>query len=405
MANAAANLIELAGSNRSFYVPGFELRVKGAPLPRNAVRDVSEVTYEDATDRVDGFTLVIANWDDTLRAPKYVGLPKARLNEPNAQLFQPDNEIQLLMGYQGDLRLLMTGVITTLDVEFPEQGGSKLTVHGLNVLDRLRRKQYSWTWPDDDATSIRDSDVALALARSPDDAKNRPGLGIKVKVDPAAQAREPALPRVVMQNQYPIVFLLERARRRGYEITIDERKPSGGGATPEKVLYFGPTSELADVTYVLEWGKSLQSFRPLFSSARQLAAVTVCGFDRKAKKPIAERAELKDLPQADRVNADLMQYTITAGREDVVTDQPVNTQDEARKKAFTILREQQQKMVTCSGTTVGLPDLRAGRNAVIRGTGFPFDGVYFITGTRHTLGEQGYRTTFDAKRIAPEAGR
>ena len=400
MATASTSLIELAGSNRSFYVPGFELRVKGAPLPRNVVRDVSEVTYEDGTDRVDGFSLALANWDDAKRAPKYVGLPMARLNEPNAQLFQPDNEIQLLMGYQGDLRLLMTGIITTLDVEFPEQGGSRVTVHGLNVLDRLRRKQYSWTWPDDGATSIRDSDVALALARAPDDAKNRPGLGIQVKVDPAAQSREPALPRVVMQNQYPIVFLLERARRRGYEITIDEQP---GGA--QKVLYFGPTSELANVTYVLEWGKSLQSFRPVFSSARQLAAVTVCGFDRKAKKQIAERVELKDLPQADRVNADLMKYTIAAGREDVVTDQPVNTQEEARKKAFAILREQQQKMVTCSGTTVGLPDLRAGRNVVVRGTGFPFDGVYFLTGTRHTLGEQGYRTTFDAKRIRAEAGR
>jgi uncharacterized protein len=399
---SGTNLVELATTNRSFYVPAFELRVRGAPLPRNVVRDVSEVTYEDGTDKVDGFTLAVANWDTTERRPKYIGLPANRPNDPNARLFEPGNEIQLLVGYQGDMRLMMTGFITTLDVEFPEQGGSRMVAHGLNVLDRLRRRQYSWSWPDDGSTGIRDSDVALALARPPNDAQGRPGLGMRIRIDANARGREVAQPNIFMNNQYPIVFLLERARRLGYEVTIDE-EAAPGAATPERILYFGPTTQLSNIAYVLEWGRSLQSFRPVYSSAGQLYAVTVCGWDRRAKARIEERVTLDTIPESELANPDLIAVARSANREDVVVDQPVGSVQEARRRAGDILRGQQHGMVTATGSTVGLPDLRAGRSVVIRGTGQPFDGRYFVTATRHTVNEQGYRTSFDAKRIGPEA--
>lgn len=124
------------------------------------VRDVSEVVYEDGTDRVDSFTLALANRDATKRQQRYIGLPQKRMGEDTAKLFQPGNEVQLFMGYQGSPKLMMTGFITTLDVEYPEQGGSRAMVHGLNVIDRLRRRQYSWTWPDDGSKQTCDSDIA-----------------------------------------------------------------------------------------------------------------------------------------------------------------------------------------------------------------------------------------------------
>jgi phage protein D len=347
--------------------------------------------------------LALGNWDAAKRRTKYIGLLPERMSDNDAKLFQPGNEIQLLMGYQDNLKLMMTGFITTLDAEYPEQGASRVMVHGLNVIDRLRRRQFTWTWPDDGARSIRDSDIALKLSGDADDAKGRPGLGLKVKVDPAAQAREPALDHVTMNNQFPIVFLLERARRNGYQVTIDEES-AGAGQQPVQTLYFGPTVDLADVTYVLEWGRSLQSFRPIYGSAKQLYAVTVCGWDRRTKQKIAEKTTLDMLAANECPNLDLIQPVKDINREDVVTDQPVNTIEEARKRGRSILREQQHGMVKATGATVGLPDLRAGRVVVIRGAGMPFDGRYFVTSTRHTIGEQGYRTTFEALRFGAESG-
>jgi phage protein D len=57
-------------------------------------------------------------------------------------------------------------------------------------------------------------------------------------------------------------------------------------------------------------------------------------------------------------------------------------------------------MVEATGTSVGLPELRAGQQLLIRGLGARFSGVYFVTKTTHTLNDSGYVTKFTARREA-----
>jgi phage protein D len=59
-------------------------------------------------------------------------------------------------------------------------------------------------------------------------------------------------------------------------------------------------------------------------------------------------------------------------------------------------------MVEATGTTVGLPDLRAGRAVIIRGTGEHFDGRYTVISSTHIFNEIGYRTNFTARRVEPK---
>src|SRR5579884_2538358 len=56
-----------------FYVPQFEVRIKGVGLPRDVLRDVREVTYHDDIDAIDGFQITVNNWDPNKRVYKYVG--------------------------------------------------------------------------------------------------------------------------------------------------------------------------------------------------------------------------------------------------------------------------------------------------------------------------------------------
>ena len=51
-----------------------------------------------------------------------------------------------------------------------------------------------------------------------------------------------------------------------------------------------------------------------------------------------------------------------------------------------------------TGSTIGLPDLRAGQVIKIKGVDYRFDGEYFVTQTTHTLDTNGYKTTFKARR-------
>ncbi|SIT58619.1 Phage protein D-like protein [Mesorhizobium prunaredense] len=391
--SAAAKIIPLHKETQPFYVPAFELHVKGRPVP---VRDVIEVRYEDGIEKIDGFTLTVNNWDTVTQKPLYYG------HEANAGIFVPGNKIRLYMGYQGDLRLMMTGLITSIDVQFPESGSSRIVVSGLNVLERFRRTQYTWSWPEEKKEGIRDSEVAKLLERQPDDKAGRPGLGVEVRTDKAAAGKEPLLPNIYMNNQFPIIFLMERARRCGYEVLAGEE--DRGGSEPHSYLYFGPTNSLRDVTYELEWGKSLVSFHPTFASAQQIFAVKVCGWDRTAKKRIEERRTLDDLKDV-APNRDHIVVARTANREEVITDPPARTVEEAKKRADEVLKKSIGRMVEATGTTVGLPDLRGGKSVSITRTGVQFDGLYTVLSSTHTLDSSGYRTNFTARRVEPPANK
>jgi phage protein D len=399
-------LISLAASKADYYAPDFALYVFDNPVAPNIVRDIVEIKYEDSVERIDGFTLTVNNWNTTTRRPIYFGHYRDEPAKDHPRLFEPGTELMLFMGWQGDLRLMMTGRITSVDVQFAESGHSKLIVSGLNILDKFRTKQCTWTWPDDGSRTIRDSDVAKALEGKPDEKSGKPGLGIKVEIDEAARAAEPPLEKIVMHNQFPILFLMERARERGYEVLFGERRDTAGKVTQH--LYFGPTRSLRDVAYELEWGKSLISFHPSYSDAKRLFAATVGGYDRTAKKAISVRRTIDDLlksrPQGSPLpNADHVAIVRVANKEEVVSEPPARTEKEARERADAILVESQQGLVEATGSTIGLPDLRAGRTVNIRGTGYHFDGRYGVVSSTHTLGENGYRTSFTARRIGPEA--
>jgi hypothetical protein len=406
--STATEPIPLYKERQTFYVPSFEIQVRDAPMPREVVRDIVEVTYEDSIDKVDSFTLTVNNWDSDFGRAKYfgpqtkpgAGTPEERL----AKVFAPNNVLHLFLGYQGaspDLRRMVSGRITTIDLELGESA-PRLMVRGLNVLDVFRNRQYTWSWPEappGKTETIRDSDVALALAVSPDDAAGRPGLGpnVKVRIDQQAAGKEAQQEHIFMNNEFPIVFLMQRARRLGYVLAYEGLDDAG-----RHVIYFGPSPNLKDKTYELEWGRSLVSLKVNVGTARQVKKVTVLGWDRTAKKALKAEATFQTLIDAgEAVNPNLRAMAEDGGREDVVTDPPVYTQKDADELARRLLRAQHAELVTVSGVTVGLPDLRAGKRIRLSKVDYRLDGLYFVTATTHTLNDTGYRTTFSARREDP----
>lgn len=56
-----------------FYVPRYEIKIAGANLPQNVLRDVLQVTYTDSIKELDSFEFTVNNWDAEKREFKYVG--------------------------------------------------------------------------------------------------------------------------------------------------------------------------------------------------------------------------------------------------------------------------------------------------------------------------------------------
>jgi uncharacterized protein len=395
----------------AFYVPRFEVKIEGAGLPRDVLRDVVSLSYHDSIAELDGFEMVVNNWDATTRRFKYVGSETADdLNRDDTlgrryRLFEPCNKnVVVKMGYRDGLRTMLSGTVTTMEPNFPTSGAPTLTVRGLNVLHQLRRKPYIWAWE-----QKTDSGIARAMAALSDEESHNKRFPLPVEIDTTAQGKEPQLPYIAQQNQTDIDFLFARARERGYVMFIMEEEKLKNGTVRPRRLYFGPSHGgkgvvLRDVIFELEWGRSLIEFKPTLTTANQVKSVTVRGWDRATKKAIEEKVDLSD-PELNR-NRDLYRLLNRCDpHEDIVVNEPVFTKEQARNRARALLQDRQKLMVQASGTTVGLPDLRAGQLVNIVRLGSRFSGTYFVTETTHSISDSGYTTQFTCRREAVETGR
>jgi phage protein D len=385
---------------RGFYVPHFEVRVDGVSLPQNVVQDVLQLTYKDNVKEIDSVDLTVNNWDSTARRSPYIGsesaadLPRAPgapsggrgAPDPLATLFEPGiQKVEIWLGYLGELRRVTTVSFTSLEPSFPSGGPPVLQVRGLNVLHSLRRKQHTYAW-----VKEKPSTIAFELGRLTDGNEKR--LELPVVIDEHAREDEPLIDYIAQDNQYDIDFLLNLARRQGYDLTVDER------AKPRHLLFAPSKTALEPVAYRLTWGETLVDFKPRLSTARQFNRVTVKGWDRRRKRPIKVTVDLQDRV-VKRINPDLHRLIEGAGgREELVVDEPVFTDADARERGRAILLDQLKQMVTAEGTTVGLPDLRAGSTLAIEGFGARLSGEYFVTETTHAFSDAGYTTRFKARR-------
>jgi len=398
----------------NFYVPRFEVKIAGANLPQNVLRDVLQLTYSDNVKELDSFEFTVNNWDAEKHEFKYVGseTTASLSSNPLHRLFNPSrHEVEVSMGYENNLTLMMKGNFTTMEPTFPNSGGPTLTVRGLNILHKLRSGQYSYSWMPDEKhpNGWKESEIAKSLRKVPDldhkeEGKNKEAkkpFPLEVEIDENALSKEHPITYVAQDGQYDIDFLLSRARRIGYVVFVKEEEREKGRVTKERRLYFGPSEAnhpgLRPLTFELKWGVSLIDFKPTLTTANQVKTVVVQGTDRSTKKPITGKASL-DEPRFG-LNRDLIKLLEASdARDERVVDRPVATQQEADELARAILRERSKDILKANGTCVGLPELRAGQRIKIGGLGARFSGEYFVTDTVHTINDSGYITRFGARR-------
>lgn len=403
---AAPTPIPIFGTDETFYVPQVQVYVSGQLLGDNVIDDVLQVTYKDSVNEIDSFSIEINNWDADYRTFKFAP-PLKTPTEDYTGVFDPGAKVEIWMGYQDNMRRMIRGTITSLAPQFSQSAAPTLSISGLNELQNYRTEQHTYSWT---SGTMTDTDIAKQLCAWPV-RKGQPGLGLPIITNP--MPNEMPDPVVYMKSQYDIMFLLERARRRGYEIYMEDE---GGTAT----LYFGLSGNAANVpVYQLEWGKSLVSFTPTLSTAKQVGQVTVRAWDRKSNSAIEQTCTLQQLWQSQNKSAAevarLTQISQSySNRTEVVTDEPMHTTNEAQARAQSILDAQSKKLITANVTTVGLPDLRSGCMVEIIGFGVTsdaqgnlygassdFDGEYFVTASTHTIGDGGYQTEFSARREGP----
>lgn len=244
-----------------------------------------------------------------------------------------------------------------------------------------------------------DSEIALEIG-----SRNKltyDGQTIPVRIEEGYQSRESPNDDVFLQaNRFDILTLFELAHRNSYEVVLKQEETL---EETRQVLYFGPSANEPPLPYLLEWGKSLIQFQPTLSTARQVKTLTLRSWNVRTRRPIevtVSRADLDTQPLDDLDRLYRLEQGFTDRRE-IVVDTPFRSEAEARRAARDRLQNLSETMITAQGSTVGTPELKAGRKIKIGGVGTLFDGDYFVETSTHTLSTSGYTTNFTARQEYP----
>jgi phage protein D len=399
-----------------FYVPAYRVLLKGQNIP-SLSQDIQSVTFRDSLTDVDSVELVVNNWNpgDPVDGRAVAGT----FRYSDGHVFDPWQQIEVWMGYYrngaDNLQKMITGEIVTMSPNFPASGGSTLTVRALNLLHQFRTQQKTKQFK-----QATDSEIAKQIVDDINNDIKKKMTHIQIQMlkkeveDNKIKNDEQIRTYLEMHNQFPIVFLMQRARDTGYDITIEDVVDQSSDMRTITFHYRSSASVLRP-TYVLEWGKSLISFQPSLQTAKQVASVTVRGWNVQTKQPISKTATRADLVKKGEKLVAPEDLGVTENqlsqKLEIVVDRGFKDPTEAQTVAEKTLRQLAQGLVEAKGKTIGLPDLRAGSKVNIymhpldaatssgsSGQSLDrFSGTYLVTETTHTMSESGYTTDFTAR--------
>ena len=368
-----------SGVPTDYYVPDFLVEVENQELDPESRGDVLEVKVTMDLKEMTSAEVKFNNYDDRTLSLKW----------SDSDLFELGNRIHVRLGYVDRLVSMLQGQITALSPEFPSSGTPTLVVRAHDGMMRLKGSK-----PPEDRCVYRD----MADWQIAQQVAERNKLPIKVTKDGPRHAL------VVQRKQDDALFLVERAARIDYDVFMLTDRNG------REVLHFVKPPDGRDAApvevYELEWGLNLIEFTPTITGADQVKSVTVRGWDPARKEPISYTATAAQTPGVGGAGDDTGPAAAKRlaagegpgqGKEDVVVDALVMSEEEARWLAESRLADRAYEYLTGRGRVIGLPDLRPGVNLLLRELGKRFSGRYYVTKATHTLGNAGYTTEFEVR--------
>jgi phage protein D len=364
--------VDIEKRHNNFYVPAFRIRVgkdQKDLLQLNV--EIFSVTVNNTLKGADDFSFTVNNPID-LGADDYRYLKN--------QLFSVEQttDITIAMGYgdRSKLPTVFSGIITAVDMSFPANGVSQLTVKGFDRSHKMMKSQHSDSWGSDN-NLVKYSDVVKKIAD-----KAPYGFGKSQIVDTREKHR------LIKQNRQTDYDFIQKklADEIGFEVFVRGND-----------LHFRPrANDSSDIVAELVWGRTLVSFSPKIDTTKQISEVQVRGWDSAQQKAIVGRARRGDEHGKDRGRKSGGE-AVAAMQGEVVKYiwKPVLTQKEADDLAKSVLEKTALGYVTGSAESLGIPEIMPGKNIQLSGLGKTFSKIYYIEKVTHTISTSGYKTTFD----------
>ena len=353
-----------AANLRQPLIPAWDVLLNGQALTAAEKAHVTRVAVNESLDAAGTVTLEFFEQLERSQQPTWLD---------NLSRFTPGGEIEIKMGYAGDIETLMLGDIMRLEPSFTSNQ-FRLTVIGFDRRHRLQRGRETQTFQQQ-----KHSDIAAQIATK---------VGLTAETTDSQVTHD----YVLQNNKTAWEFLSELAQSIKYEVLVEGKK-----------LIFRPAANTDSAVLTLEMGADLLDFNPRLSVAGQVTEVVVRGWDPKEKKEVIGRAGLgeEEAPMGGERSGGVLVESALGTAVDQVTTPPVTSQAEADQRARALFNQRLLSQVVGNGSCFGRTDLRPGKVIGIAGVIQPFDGRYYVTQATQSYSQQsGYRTTFAVTRNA-----
>ena len=342
-------------------LPDLSVRVNGSALPLQAQADLRSVTVEEDLRALSMLTLELRNWDDA----------RQQVSWSDSPLFAVGNEVQVWLGYIGDLARVMLAEITSLEPAFSAGQPPLLLVRGYDLRHRLARGRKTRTF-----TNMTDSGIASQIAAE---------AGLAAQADDTVVRQD----YVIQSNQSDWEFLRRRAALIGYEIFVRDR-----------VLHFRWPPSAAEPAVRLSLGSDITEFSPRLSTLALDSEVVVRGWSVLHKQAVVATTDAAPGAAGRPAGTDTTRQAFGAASA-AVLGQAAREQAGADLMASGQFNTMALTYVEGEVTGHGRPGLQAGTVVDISGAGQTFSGPYYVTSVTHTVTpEHGYQTSFTVQRSA-----
>jgi phage protein D len=291
--------------------------------------------------------------------------------------FKPGADLKVELGYVGATAAIFEGEVTGWKGSFPRRGPVTLTVTGLDRFHRMRRERKQRTF-----LQMKDSEIASKIAGDYGFATDVTATDVKHDY-------------IIQANECDADFLLERARRVGYELFVDLGK---------KLVYRAPKVDGSPVA-TIKWHEDMKRFAPTLSAARVPASVVATNYDMKQKKAVtftSKKGDELSTMGGSKMAAEVA--TAVIATPSLVPWMPLLAPEEMEALAKGMFALNSLKLVMGEGAAQGNNAIHRGTLIHVDAIGDLLTGDYYVEAALHTLlPGSGYTTTFRVKRVAIEA--
>lgn len=345
---------DLRQKTGNFMIPDFSIEIDGNQIRRSSKQGtlyIDSVRLKLSADAAGSLTFDVLNAYD---------LEARSFSDKVKELLKPGKQIKAKFGYAGELLDLFSGYIYSVNYEYSDTPRLSVT-----AMDLIRLMQEN-----DGGGRIYTGKSYTEIFQEV--MKRYRSMYKELKTDAPVNATEM---RQMTQkgNDYTFVKdILCKMECRDFLVLAGK-------------VYFMDALRKKPSVLSLEWGRDLLSFSCEKNYVYETVKVQMIDSDKKTT--LLEKEITLEAKHQKRVMPSPTLKCVTLDSE--------GDAQQVGLQAQKALDEEKQKMVQCSGTCIGIPQIVPGRCLTICKLDKWLDGTYEILSVEHCIGEDGYTTQFE----------